>query len=249
MKVRAMTTFSSPGTRMAQEDFILSSPERGIFVVADGFGGPTAGQEASRSVCEAVRAFLEKEAGDEDATLPFVLRKYYSLAANVLFNAVVHANRKVLLENRRKNVHEKGGASLIGGYLDSSHVALASVGGCAAYLLRNGTCSRLTTPRTYLQSVDPSGHLAAEHATRLDHPLTALGITDDLEPEIYEFQAREGDVLVLTSSPRTWEKQIVPQILEPLGSGKKPGELAELGLSVLKGLPADDNASYSLVFF
>lgn len=249
MKVRALTTFTVPGVRGFQEDCVMSSPERGIFVLADGFGGPQAGVAASRAACESVRAFLEKEAGDEDATLPFVLRKYYSLAANVLFNSVIHANRRVLSGNRAKNVHEKGGASLIGGFLDSSHVALASVGGCAAYLVREAQCVRLTTPRTYLQSLDPTARLPVESAARLDYPLMALGITEDLEPEIYEFQARPRDILVLTTSPRTWDA-VQAQVLAQAPPSMGAGERAEQCLSQLRSLVSGAaNASFSLVFF
>src|SRR5690348_26492 len=108
---RAVVTFMSKGVRAGQEDFLLVDKEKNIFVVADGFGGPVPGAEAAKAACEAVRSFLFKEAGDREATLPFVLRTYFSLAGNVLFNSLIHANKKLKDANRKKNVHEKGGAS------------------------------------------------------------------------------------------------------------------------------------------
>ena len=108
--VQAMLSFESEGMRSHQEDHLLADSERGIFIVADGFGGKIPGARASQSACEEVKGFLFKEAGDLDATLPFVLRSYFSLAGNVLFNALVHANRKVTRANLGKSAHEKGGA-------------------------------------------------------------------------------------------------------------------------------------------
>ncbi|HUP57351.1 MAG TPA: hypothetical protein VM598_07865, partial [Bdellovibrionota bacterium] len=120
MSIRSVTVFQSSGSRPFQEDHVITQRERGIFVVADGFGGPVAGVAAAKTACEEVRNFLFKEAGDQDATLPFVLRSYFSLAGNVLFNALIHANRKVHLPNKKKAINERGGASVLAGYLDGN---------------------------------------------------------------------------------------------------------------------------------
>src|SRR3954469_3082915 len=98
--IRSVTVYQSPGKRPFQEDHVIAQRERGIFILADGFGGPMAGAAASKTACEEVRNFLFKEAGDRDATLPFVLRSYFSLAGNVLFNALIHANRKIAGPNK-----------------------------------------------------------------------------------------------------------------------------------------------------
>ena len=82
------TTLLSLGSRSAQEDFVLSDAEKGIFVLADGFGGPNPGAAASKAACESVKHFLFKEAGDRDATMPFVLRSYFSLGGQRPFQRV-----------------------------------------------------------------------------------------------------------------------------------------------------------------
>src|SRR6185436_17897380 len=113
MKPKAISILSTKGKRQFQEDFVTANKERGIFVVADGFGGPKPGAEASQAACAAVREFLEKEAGDADATMPFELRNYYSLAGNILFNAFLYANKQLLKLNQRRNVHDRGSASAV----------------------------------------------------------------------------------------------------------------------------------------
>ena len=155
LSIQATASFSSPGARAGQEDFSLVLAEKSIFVVADGFGGPGPGAEAARAVCEGVKRFLHREANDEEATMPFELRSYYSLAGNVLFNSLIHANRLLLKLNRGKGVHERGGASVLAGFMDGDLLALANVGSCTGWLMRAGVEAQLATPRTYSRLVDP----------------------------------------------------------------------------------------------
>jgi len=196
--IQAFTTFTAKGSRSFQEDAVLSSPEKGIFVVADGFGGPLPGAAASKNACEAVRGFLIKEAGDLEATMPFVLRSYYSLAGNVLFNALIHANRRLLTENQQKGVHERGGASVLAGFVDGNLLALANVGVCTAWLFRDGKAKELVMPRTYDRLYNPFAQGdAREMNSAPGVPLTALGISEDMEPEIFEYRVQSGDWLLL----------------------------------------------------
>lgn len=178
------------------EDRVLSLPQERILVVADGFGcapdrrlpGP-----ADRA-CAAVRQFLVHEAGDLEATLPFVMRSYFSLAGNVLFNALVHANRLLIAANAGKSVHEKTGASVAAAYLDGEMLSVASVGSCSAWLIREGRRSPLLIPRTWGRLVDPT---ATDHSPESRIPLIALGIAEDLEPEVVEVRVQSGDRLWL----------------------------------------------------
>jgi serine/threonine protein phosphatase PrpC len=58
MPVRLATTLLSQGTRASQEDFALVDADKGVFVLADGFGGPYPGSSASKAACEGVKHFL-----------------------------------------------------------------------------------------------------------------------------------------------------------------------------------------------
>lgn len=198
-----MTTFTSQGTRPGQEDFLLVVKEKSIFVMADGFGGPVPGALAARTSCESIRNYLVKEAGDLEATLPFVLRSYFSLAGNVLFNSLIFANRKIMSLNRSRNINEKGGASVIAAYMDGDLLALANVGLCTAWLFRDGKVTDLVMPRSYQKLLnpfwtgDPSTSMEGDSFGGAEIPLMALGMSDDLQPEIFEYRIQEGDWLTL----------------------------------------------------
>jgi serine/threonine protein phosphatase PrpC len=147
--IKTSYSFLNIGQRPIQEDAVLANQEKGIFVVADGFGGGSSGTLAAKTACAEIEKFLFKEAGDLEATLPFVLRSYFSLAGNVLFNALIHANRKIFELNKGKSIHEKGGASAIAAFLDGDLLAIANVGSCSASVVRDGKTQELVTPRSY----------------------------------------------------------------------------------------------------
>jgi len=248
LKIQACATFLHAGARSDQEDHALALEEKRIFVVADGFGGPVPGSKASQTACDAVKNFLFKEAGDLEATLPFELRSYYSLAGNVLFNALVHANKKVKKLNAGKDVHEKGGASVLAGFMDGDLLAIASVGACSAWLFREGESRELVMPRTYARLVDP---FHPDHHSDFQVPLMAMGISDDLQPEIFEYRVRAGDWLLFQTDGLTSAAREAIATLQTLGlaSGRPAHEALDEALAMLRQGNYLDNAAASLVIF
>jgi serine/threonine protein phosphatase PrpC len=207
--IQILGKFIHRGKRTAQEDAILLDREKGVFVVADGFGGPKPGLAAAEKACEAIRSFLFKQAQDLDATLPFVLRAYFSLAGNVLFNSLIFANRKIYQMNHALSINERGGASVLAGFIDGDLLVLANVGGCSAWLLRAGKSVELVTPRRYgrMKDVFNEVNLSQNNPTlmRTDMteinqvPLMALGMSEDLEPEIFEYRIQANDCVLIAT--------------------------------------------------
>lgn len=233
-------TIGMRGNQPHDEEAQMIDAERRLFALASGFGGPQAGREAAQKTCQAVQQFLVKEAGDIDATLPFVLRSYFSLAGNILFNACLFSNRQLSLSNRKKSVHERGGASVVAGFMDGDLLALAGVGNCGAYLYRGGKEMRLVTPRSYAWLVDPEKAESGTSDSRFHIPLTAVGISDDFEPEIVEVKLQPGDWLFVQSEGIS--QAVRRQIAEAQMLGHEaPSE------SQLKGFESSENASGLLV--
>lgn len=187
LQVQWVEGFQFQGAAPLQEDFFSVNPERGIFILADGFGG-SSGKVSAETTVMGMRKFLEQEAGDLDATLPFELRPYYSLAGNVLFNAVAFANQKANLHNEGLPISERGGASMVAGYLDGRLLAIANVGACRVHLFRNGKSKEIVSPKTLERQVDPF-HEDGESAV----PLMSFGTSKQLEPEMIEIEVMPGD--------------------------------------------------------
>lgn len=192
VKANELTSISSGGLQTVSEFF---DHDRGIFVFARGFGGPKAGQEAANRAVSRVRDFLVTEAGDREATLPYVLRKYYTLTSNILFNSFLFANQELGHMNSNKSVHLRGGCSMVAGYLDGHILSIASVGGLGLNLMRGVEIAPLAVPRTYSRLKNP---FSREAEPAWDVPLMALGITSDVEPEIQEYEIKSGDEIIVS---------------------------------------------------
>lgn len=242
IQARAVSTFLSKGSYPEQEDSVLVDREKGVFIVADGFGGPIAGTQASQNACVAVRNFLFKQAGDREATLPFVLRSYFSLAGNVLFNALIHANQKLNQLNLGKTINEKGGTSLLAGLIDGNLLAIASVGVCSAWLIRDGQETELVIPRSFSRLTDPFQLSSLEG---LNAPLTALGMAEDLEPEIFEYRIQSGDWLFFGSDgiPASTRKTLLTLSRNP----GTPESCIQNGTELLNRSSYRDNVCAALV--
>ena len=187
--------FQFQGDFPVQEDYFELNPERGIFVLADGFGG-NLGKQAAELAVKSIRSFMEQEAGDLDATLPFELRPYYSLAGNVLLNAISFANQKILEMNRERSWEDSGGSSVIAGYLEGRLLSVAQVGTCKMFLRRGSGMKQVVHPKSLMSQVNPFDDEGEGDSV----PLMSLGTAKRLEPEITEVELKLGDQIFLETA-------------------------------------------------
>lgn len=193
------------------EDQVEINLDRRIFILADGFGGGP-GKKVAEISTQAIKQFLEQEAGDLDATLPFELRSYYSLAGNVLFNAVSFANHEVSKVNEGKNWMNSGGASVTAAYQDGKLLAIAQVGTNAVFLKRASQSTELTVSRSLARQMDPFHPYAPESHV----PMMSLGTSKSLEPEIFEVEVQPGDQIVICTSG--FRSLVAKRLAEDTGS-------------------------------
>jgi protein phosphatase len=167
MILRAAASTDVGLRRKENEDRYALSPELGLYLVADGMGGHTAGQVASRLAAETA---LEAIQTLEGAAASLAERLRYAVAA---------ANRAIYTKAQEESEYAGMGTTLVAFLADGARAALAHVGDSRAYLIRARRIRQLTDDHSIvgelLRRREISEDAAREHPHR--HVLTrALGV-------------------------------------------------------------------------
>lgn len=212
--------------RSHNEDCFDIDPGNQVFVVADGMGGHSHGEIASRIAIDSIREFVARTA-DEDATLPFEMDPRLGRQSNRLKSAIRVAHDKVLKAIRQDASLHGMGTTVVGLLVDGDSAAIAHVGDSRCYRLRDGKLELLTQDHTWVNEQVVAGFLSEEQARV--HPLKnvvtrALGGDADIEVDVREWKVLPGDLYMLCSDGLTTMLSDA-EILERL---RAPARLEEL---------------------
>ncbi len=180
--------------RAANEDRYALAADLGLYVVADGMGGHTAGQVAAELAAQAAVDAL-RTLVDASASLAEKLR--YAVAA---------ANREIFSTARAKPDLAGMGTTLVALLAGENRVALAHVGDSRAYLIRGRRIRQLTHDHSLVAELvrrrEITARAARGHPHR--HVLTrALGVRRSVEPDLAELTPNVNDTFVLCSDGLT----------------------------------------------
>jgi protein phosphatase len=185
--------------RPSNEDNFGYDQHLGIFVVCDGMGGHAAGEVASQIAVDTVLQFfrehpssLEENPHLDDAPL----------GARLLAEAVKKANDAIL---RYADVHKNTsgmGTTLVAVRFANGVFSIANVGDSRIYLLREGQFLQLTEDHSLVMEQVRRGLITldqAKHSSAQNIITRALGTDESTLPDLGEFPAQSGDVLLLTT--------------------------------------------------
>jgi protein phosphatase len=221
--------------RRVNQDFPLEAPN--LFAVADGMGGHVGGEVAARVAVEALSQVFSREptkAGLEDA--------------------FSKANRAVWQESQDHSELRGMGTTLtamalVGDDDGRDTVALANVGDSRAYLYSEGNLVQITADHSLAEERMRHGEMteeeAAVHPQR--HILTrALGISSEVETDMWELQLRPGDRVLLCSDGLSNELSN-EQMADVLATVLDPGEAARQLVEVANEHGGSDNITVIVV--
>jgi serine/threonine protein phosphatase PrpC len=161
--------------RKTNEDILLVDLDLGLFLVADGMGGPTGGEVAARLTADTVHSFVARSRDGGKCTWPFGIDPGSSFAANRLRTAVQLANRRVFRESEHRDDYTGMGSTVVAALIDDSWV-------------------------TTMLARDPEADAASLAIHPMRHVLTnAIGAREETEMEIGERVLVDGEVLLLCS--------------------------------------------------
>jgi len=185
--------FAAKGIAGTQEPF-------GLFLVADGIGGHANGQEASRLTTETI----------VDYVLPQVRKGQVRGASwgELLKNGAEKANAAIYQRNQQLSRSSSSmGTTVTVALVVGSEAFVANVGDSRTYLQRSGALRQLTRDHSVVAQLVSHGFIAP--ADVYTHPqrhkiYRSLGGTPSVEVDVFHYQLRDGDVLLLCSDG-LWE--------------------------------------------
>jgi len=183
--------------RSGNEDsfFAHASKERGLFIVADGMGGHAAGEVASEMAVQIIARELQnlQDVGN-------------SSARNVVATALRDANHAIYERTIAESDKQGMGTTASVLVVSPGRYLIGQVGDSRIYMLRDGALKQLTKDHSYVQEQVDAGFLTPEQARY--HPYSnvitrCVGASDDVEPDTYIGELRDGDVFLVASDGLT----------------------------------------------
>src|SRR6266508_4001901 len=173
--------------REGNEDAYLVDDTMGLVAVADGMGGHRAGEVASATALEALRAAVT--------------------SGRPLRESIQDANEAVFTKSLTDTSLRGMGTTLTAGTLASGGTLLVGhVGDSRAYLLHDGELKQVTVDHSLVEELVREGRLTADEAAV--HPqrsiiTRALGVDASVEVDVYPVELATGDVLLFCSDGLT----------------------------------------------
>jgi protein phosphatase len=235
-KLRAGGATDVGRVRSNNQDQMLVTVELELFAVADGMGGHAAGEVASLTAVEALKAAFKNQGGTEG-----------------LVAAAHEANRSIFARAQGNPELHGMGTTLVAVALvnedDQDRLAVVNVGDSRVYLLRDGELEQLTTDHSLVQELVDDGQLTELEATvhPQRHVLTrALGVDSEVNVDVLQVLPMKGDRLMLCSDGlvRELNDGQVASIMRRLGD---PEEAAQELVSAAKTRGGNDNITVVIV--
>ena len=185
--------------RPANEDNFGYDQKLGIFVVCDGMGGHAAGEIASQIAVDTILAYFREHAPNVEDN---AFLEDAPVGARLLAEAVKKANDAILnYAEEHKNTTGMG-TTLVAARFSDGVFSIANVGDSRIYLFREGQLLQLTEDHSLVMEQVRRGMLTLEEAKRssVQNIITrALGTDENTLPDLGEFPAQDGDILLLTT--------------------------------------------------
>lgn len=221
--------------RKVNQDLPLEAAD--LFAVADGMGGHVGGEVAARVAIDALRSTFSREPTTDG-----------------LLSAFSQANRSVWQESQdQSELHGMGttltAMALVGGADGRDMIALANVGDSRAYVFSERKITQVTADHSLAEERMRQGEMteeeAAVHPQR--HILTrALGVSPEVEVDMWELQLRSGDRIVLCSDGLSNELSL-EELGQVLAAEPDPGEAARRLVEAANAHGGADNITVVVV--
>jgi protein phosphatase len=182
--------------RQFNEDSIVTGPDIGVAVLADGMGGHRAGEVASGMATQVIFGTLQGELAG------FGANWHEHSPVQVIEKSINRANRVIFEAAQGRPAYKGMGTTLALALFYDNRAALGHIGDSRVYRLRNDTLQLLTRDDSLLRDQIDLGYIAAADASESHNRslvTRALGIEATITPHLREDAVAPGDIYVLCS--------------------------------------------------
>ena len=202
MQLRAFGVSSVGRKRTNNEDAFAVVDSIQLFIVADGMGGHSAGEVASRLAVQHILSFFDQHGKDEDTTWPFPYDDTLSFPANKLRTAIALANEQIQAYAAEHPESRGMGTTVVAALSAGERLIISHVGDSRAYLYDGSRLRGLTADHSWVSEQVRMGLL--KEADAASHPLRnvitkALGTREQADADIQEVALNVGDRVLLCS--------------------------------------------------
>jgi serine/threonine protein phosphatase PrpC len=183
------------------EDCFLCNDREGIFLVADGMGGLSRGDVASRIAIETIEAFVKTSRLGE-VSWPSIPERHYSLEERRFVAAISLANWKIYSEVLQDPSAIPMGTTLTGLLVDGANILVANVGDSRIYRINQDGIQQLTDDHSFVMEEVRRGNLTPQQARTHKHKhviYRALGLSGEVTIDIFTTPYGFDDIFLLCS--------------------------------------------------
>jgi serine/threonine protein phosphatase PrpC len=203
MKIRYAAKTDVGMKRTHNEDYFSLIEDEQLFIVADGMGGHSSGEVASKMAAETIGEFYQRTREDEDATWPYKMDRSLSYIENRLVCAIKLANLRIF-ETSCRDIRYKGmGTTIVSCLVAGDKIYVGHVGDSRVYRVREGQIAQLTRDHSLLEDYkEAKPDMTEEEERNFPHKnviTRALGMRETVQVDIRAHQIKSGDMFLLCS--------------------------------------------------
>lgn len=186
--------------RSHNEDALFFLEDQHLFMVADGMGGHSSGEVASRLAVETIANFFKATRGDDEITWPYKMEKGRKYDENRLVVAIKLANQRIFEAAQRELRYKGMGTTIVSTLYGEGEVFVAHVGDSRVYLVRDGHMNQLTEDHSLLNDYIRNRQLTPEEIENFPHKnviVRALGMRDIVAVDVTTIVPKPNDIFLL----------------------------------------------------
>jgi serine/threonine protein phosphatase PrpC len=173
-----------------------------LFCVADGMGGHSSGEVASKIALDELAEFFRMTSKDQDATWPYKMDRARNYDENRLATGIKLANMRIHEQSSADPKLRGMGTTIVSVFFSGTTAYVGHVGDSRVYRFSRGELKQVTEDHSLLNDYLKSKKLTPEEIEAFPHKnviVRALGMKDSVQVDVVRVEPLDGDIFLLCS--------------------------------------------------